>query len=77
MNLPNDMEDVLALITAMKDLGSQSWYEVVYYNGFKWCAYAGSETFTDGEQVSCWVYAKDAINNSLTNGVTDQQEAGG
>ena len=66
MELPKDMEPVLALITAIKDLGSQSWYEVVYYNGFKWCAFEGSDTFNDGEKVSCWVYAKDAINNSLT-----------
>jgi hypothetical protein len=72
MNLPNEMEPVLSVITAIKDLGSQSWYEVVYYNGFKWCAYAGSDTFMDGELVSYWVYAKDAINNSLTNSETEK-----
>ncbi len=57
INSPNELEPVLALITHQGDLGKNEWYEVVYFFD-KWCSYAGSKTFEDGEQVVKWRYVK-------------------
>lgn len=55
---PNELEPVLALISHNGELGLSEWYEVVYYSQ-KWCSYAGSNTFEDGEKVVKWKYCKD------------------
>lgn len=57
---PNKLEPVLALINHVGELGLSEWYEVVYYYQ-KWCSYAGSKTFEDGEQVVKWKYVKDCL----------------
>jgi hypothetical protein len=57
---PNELEPVLALITHQGELGLSEWYEVVYYFN-KWCSYAGSKTFQDGEKVVNWKYCKDCL----------------
>jgi len=57
---PNQLEPVLALITHQGELGLSEWYEVVYFFQ-KWCSYAGSKTFDDGEQVVKWKYIKDCL----------------
>ena len=57
---PNQLEPILALITHQGDLGKNEWYEVVYFFE-KWCSYAGSKTFNDGEQVVKWKYVKDCL----------------
>lgn len=57
---PNELEPVLAFITHQGDLGKNEWYEVVYFFE-KWCSYAGSKTFNDGEQVVKWKYVKDCL----------------
>ena len=57
---PNQLEPILALITRQGDLGKNEWYEIVYFFE-KWCSYAGSKTFDDGEQVVKWKYVKDCI----------------
>lgn len=59
--LPEEARPVLAFITVQDDLGLQHWREVVYHNGERWCPYAGSDTFGNGEQVSRWVYADLAL----------------
>ncbi len=57
---PNELEPVLALINHGGELGLSEWYEVVYFFQ-KWCSYAGSKTFEDGEQVVKWKYVKDCL----------------
>lgn len=57
---PNELEPVLALINHVGELGLSEWYEVVYYSQ-KWCSYAGSKTFDDGEYVVKWKYVKDCL----------------
>lgn len=57
---PNELEPVLALINHVGELGLSEWYEVVYYSQ-KWCSYAGSKTFADGEYVVKWKYVKDCL----------------
>lgn len=57
---PNELDPVLALINSVGELGLSEWYEVVYYYQ-KWCSYAGSKTFEDGEQVVKWKYVKDCL----------------
>ena len=57
---PNELEPVLALINHVGELGLSEWYEVVYYYQ-KWCSYAGSKTFEDGEKVVKWKYVKDCL----------------
>ena len=57
---PNELEPVLALINSVGELGLSEWYEVVYYYQ-KWCSYAGSKTFEDGEYVVKWKYVKDCL----------------
>jgi hypothetical protein len=52
---PTELEPVLAKITSQTDLGSQSWYEVVYWADGAWSSYDGSRTFRDGEKVLDWV----------------------
>jgi hypothetical protein len=48
---------VLATIAHTSCLGPSTWFEVVYHDGDKWCAFASSNTFKDGEQVTRWKYA--------------------
>jgi hypothetical protein len=57
---PNELEPVLALINHQGELGLSEWYEVVYYF-HKWCSYAESKTFDDGERVVKWKYCKDCL----------------
>ena len=57
---PKELVPVLAIINRQGDLGFSEWYEVVYYFQ-KWCSYAGSKTFEDGEQVVKWKYVKDCL----------------
>ena len=57
---PIQLEPVLAEIEHINDLGKSKWYEVVYFFE-KWCSYAGSKTFEDGEQVVKWKYVKDCL----------------
>jgi hypothetical protein len=57
---PIDLEPILAQIEHINDLGKSLWYEVVYYDG-KWCSYAGSKTFENGEKVVKCKYAKDCL----------------
>jgi hypothetical protein len=45
---------VLAFIEGQGCTGKSQWYEVVYYLDNQWRSYAGSSTFTDGEQVIRW-----------------------
>ena len=52
---------ILAEIEQINDLGRSKWYEVVYYYNNKWCSYADSETFQDGEKVIRWKYAKECF----------------
>ena len=59
--IPIELEPVLALISHQNDLGHSQWYEVVYYSDKKWCSFAGSKTFENGEKVVKWVYAKNCI----------------
>jgi hypothetical protein len=51
----------LAKISHQNDLGNPQWYEVVYYVDGKWCSYAGSTTFDDGEIVVEWVYCSETF----------------
>ena len=57
LQLPDDLEPVLAKIQHVNDLGKSSWYEVVYNDG-NWRSYKGSNTFEDGEKVVKWKYCK-------------------
>jgi hypothetical protein len=57
---PNELEPVLAEISHINDLGTSTWYEVVYYFQ-EWRSYSGSKTFEDGEQVVKWKYCKDCL----------------
>jgi hypothetical protein len=57
---PNVLEPVLAEISHVNDLGTSTWYEVVFYSD-KWYSYAGSKTFDDGERVIKWKYCKDCL----------------
>ena len=57
---PNQLEPILALITHQGDLGKNEWYEVVYFFE-KWCSFADSKTFDDGEQVVKSKYVKDCL----------------
>jgi hypothetical protein len=57
LQLPDNLEPVLAKIQHVNDLGKSSWYEVVY-NDVKWRSYKGSNTFEDGEKVVKWKYCK-------------------
>jgi hypothetical protein len=59
--VPNELEPVLAKISHQNDLGNPQWYEVVYYVDGKWCSYAGSTTFDDGEIVVEWVYCSETF----------------
>ena len=64
MELPKKLESVLADVRHQSETGKHKWYEVVYHDGEKWCCYAGSDTFRDGESVKRWKYTKDCFNNS-------------
>jgi formate dehydrogenase maturation protein FdhE len=57
LQLPDNLEPVLAKIEHVNDLGKSSWYEVVY-NDENWRSYKGSNTFEDGEKVVKWKYCK-------------------
>lgn len=61
IHTPNELEPVLALISHQGDLGLNEWYEVVYFLQKKWCSYAGSKTFENGEQVIKWKYVNDCL----------------
>ena len=61
MKKPANMKPVLARIHHQNSLGNSKWYEVVYYDGEKWCPYAGSETFNDGQQVMRWKYSDECL----------------
>ena len=60
VEIPNQLEPVLAIIKHQGFLGADEWCEVVYYFN-KWCSYSGSKTFEDGEQVIEWKYCKDCF----------------
>lgn len=64
MELPNKLESVIADIRHQSETGKHQWYEVVYHDGNKWCCYAGSDTFRDGESVKQWKYTKDIFISS-------------
>ena len=55
--IPEVGRPILAQISYLNDLGQGTYFEVIYHDGEKWCAYAGSKTFKDGEQVVKWIYA--------------------
>ena len=57
--LPDDLIPVIAEIKHLNDLGISKWYEVVYCSDGEWHAYAGSNTFKDGEKVVKWKYCND------------------
>jgi len=54
---------ILAEIEFVSDLGPVTYFEVIYHDGEKWCAFAGppGKTFEDGEQVIRWIYARKAM----------------
>ncbi|MCP3685407.1 MAG: hypothetical protein GY861_22375 [bacterium] len=60
---PKELRPVLAHIRSVNDLGISMYYEVVYYDvgKDKWCSYAGSKTFNDGEYVMKWKYAAECF----------------
>lgn len=60
MEIPTEVDSILAKITHQNDLGLSQWYEVVYYDN-KWCSYSGSKTFEDGEKVVEWKYCKELL----------------
>lgn len=55
MKIPEELKPVLAKISHVGSLCDSSWWEVIYHNGFEWRAFAGSDTFEDGEQVLGWI----------------------
>lgn len=57
LQLPSELEPVLAKIEHINSLGKSNWYEVVYNDG-NWRSYQGSKTFKDGEKVVKWDYCK-------------------
>lgn len=60
--IPKDLTPLIAKIQHLGDLGASKWYEVVYYSDGEWHAYAGSNTFKDGEKVLQWKYCDDVFN---------------
>lgn len=60
-NLPRESEPVLAKIKQLNSLSNSHWYEVVYFDGKKWCSYVGSNTFNNGESVIVWKYVTDCL----------------
>jgi hypothetical protein len=61
IEVPTELDSVLAKIRHQGDLGISQWYEVVYYLDDEWCSYSGSKTFQDGERVIAWKYCKELI----------------
>lgn len=61
MEIPTEVDSILAKITHQNDLGLSQWYEVVYYADGKWCSYSNSKTFEDGERVVEWKYCKELL----------------
>ncbi len=61
MDLPKKLIPVLADIRHQSETGKHQWYEIVYHDGNKWCHYAGSNTFDDGESVKQWKYAEECL----------------
>ena len=59
--VPTEPRPVLAQIKQLNGLGMSSWYEVVYYDGENWAAYAGSDTFRKCEQVAQWKYVTELM----------------
>lgn len=60
--IPKELEPVLAKIAYVNELGTSTWFEVVYFCE-EWCSYSDSDTFEDGEQVVEWIYCNDCFNN--------------
>ena len=55
-------EDIARPVLACIEGVTDTWYEVVYWNGEQWRSYAGSDTFaTGGDRVMRWRYADEAI----------------
>jgi hypothetical protein len=71
--IPRKLESVLAEIRAIGELGKSKWYEVVYHDGDKWCCYAGSKTFEDGEKVERWKYIEQCFSSPNTEGVKESE----
>lgn len=66
MEYPKALRPVLAKISHIGDFGKSEWYEVVYFDpdfGHEWCAYAGSKTFQNGEEVLAWRYADECFED--------------
>ena len=61
MEKPKDLIPVLAEISHVNDLGTSTWYEVVYHIG-TWHSYGQSKTFKDGETVLRWKYCEGLLN---------------
>ena len=61
MDLPKKLIPVLADIRHQSETGKHQWYEIVYHDGKRWCHYAGSDTFNDGESVKQWKYAEECL----------------
>ncbi len=61
--VPTDVRPILAVIETTGDLGPQMWREVVHYDtdSGEWHPFAGSDTFRDGETVTRWIYADEAL----------------
>jgi hypothetical protein len=64
MNYPKEFYPVLAEIKGLSDGGCFAvWYEVIYYYLYhnRWCSFAGSNTFENGETVTKWKYCSDIL----------------
>jgi len=57
---PNKLEPIFAEISHVNDLGTSTWFEVIYFFE-EWCSYSGSNTFNDGDTVIRWKYCKDCF----------------
>lgn len=60
IDIPDELEPVLAEIEHTNDSGLSNWHEVVYFDG-GWQSYSTSDTFEDGERVVNWKYCKNII----------------
>lgn len=58
---PLELKPVIAKIKTSNELGSFTFYEVVYHNETDWCSFFGSNTFDKGEQVVNWKYCEDCL----------------
>lgn len=53
---------ILAMIQLRTDIGTSSWYEVIYHDGENWQSFHDSKTFDGGETIAGWVYADLAMS---------------